>query len=104
MIFYISSPDKNIKAISKIEKIVGAHLDVLWDEVKERASVTHEEFMEYFKGKDHGYAIYFSQTEQLKNPIKLESIKEIIPGFRAPQSFRYFSQTEMSNVLSMATA
>ncbi len=57
--------------------------------------------MEYFEGKEHGYAIYFSKIEKLENPIKLENIKEIVPGFTAPQSFRYFSQAEMLNVLSI---
>ncbi len=101
LIFYISSPDKNIKAISKINKIINARLDLLWETVKDDASVTHEEFMEYFEGKEHGYAIYFSKIEKLENPIKLENIKEIVPGFTAPQSFRYFSQAEMLNVLSI---
>jgi len=102
LLFYISSPDKNLGAISKIKKITTARLDLLWKEVKDNASVTHEEFMDYFKGRDSGYAIYFSKIKKFNNPIELENIREIIPGFTAPQSFRYFSNHELSTVLSVA--
>ena len=99
LLFYISSPDKNLGAISKIKKITTARLDILWEEVKDNASVTHEEFMDYFEGRDSGYAIYFSEIQKFHNPIELASIKELIPGFTAPQSFRYFSPNELSTVL-----
>ena len=102
LLFYISSPEKNLRAIAKIQKITASKLDTLWDEVKDKASVTHEEFLTYFKGKESGYAIYFSKIEKFDNPIELNSIRELIPGFTAPQSFRYFSANELATILSIS--
>lgn len=99
ILFYISSPEKKIGAISKIKKVTTASIDELWKEVEACAAVTHEEFTAYFEGIDSGYAIYFSEITKLPTPIELDLIKEIIPGFTAPQSYRYFSPAELSNVL-----
>ncbi len=101
LLFYISSPDKHLGAIAKIQKITASKLDLLWEEVKDKASVTHEEFLIYFEGKDSGYAIYFSKLEKFDNPIELKYIRELIPGFTAPQSFRYFSPHELKTILSV---
>lgn len=102
ILFYISSPEKNISAMSKILKVTSASIDTLWEEVGACAAVTYEEFIEYFDGVESGYAIYFSEIQKLQNPIGLDLIRKIIPGFTAPQSFRYFSPTELSNVLAAA--
>lgn len=99
LLFYISSPDKSLRAISKIKKVTSAPLDILWEEVKNNASVSHEEFRDYFKGTDLGHAIYFSTIQKFQNPIELVTIKELIPGFTAPQGFRYFSSQELATVL-----
>ena len=102
LLFYISSPDKSLGAIAKIQKITNSSLDILWEEVKEKASVTHEEFLNYFEGKESGYAIYFSNIEKFHNPIELTNIQKLIPGFTAPQTFRYFSANELTTILSVS--
>lgn len=102
ILFYISSPEKKIGALSKIKRITDAKVDELWQEVKADAAVTQAEYIEYFEGVDTGYAIHFSEIKKFTDPIELNHIKEIIPGFTAPQSYRYFSPTELSNVLAAA--
>lgn len=100
LLFYISSPDKRLGAISKIKKITTAPLDTLWEEVRDSASLTYDEFMDYFKGVETGYAIYFSKFQKFHTPIKLDNIRKLIPGFTAPQSYRYFSPKELSILMS----
>lgn len=99
IIIYISSPMKEIRAISIVESISCDKPDNLWKEVKAKAGVTRSEYEDYFNGAKVGVAIYIKEVRELAFPIALSSLRKIWPNFRPPQSYRYVSEDEVSEML-----
>jgi predicted transcriptional regulator len=57
----------------------------LWDATKDYAGISHDRFMEYFSGRDIGYAIEIGTVNQFDKPLSLANDFGVTP----PQSFVY---------------
>ncbi len=101
IVIYMSSPTKEIRAISVVGNIFCAKPDKLWHEVKDMAGVTRNEFEDYFNGAKVGVAIYIKEVKELSFPIALSSLRKIWPNFRPPQSYRYVSEQQVSEILEL---
>lgn len=85
---YSSSPVKRIVGAFAIESIIDDNPEKLWNKCKEFAGITKEEFFNYFKEKNKGFAIKIGVVEVF-DPI---NPKEFIPDFIPPQSFCYLHE------------
>ncbi|MEN4018225.1 MAG: hypothetical protein PQ975_06900 [Methanobacterium sp.] len=91
---YSTSPVKKIVGFFKIEKIIEDHPENLWENFKEYSGIAEDEFFDYFRNKEKGYAIEINEFEIFNDPIDPASI---IPNFVAPQSFRYININELNS-------
>jgi len=82
---YSSSPVKRIVGAFTIKKLIEKHPEQLWNECKEFSGISEEEFFNYFRGRDRGFAIEIG-TVEVFDPI---NPKELFPDFVPPQSFCY---------------
>ncbi|MHB8066399.1 MAG: ASCH domain-containing protein [Desulfobaccales bacterium] len=101
IVIYISSPTKEIRAISVVESISCDKPEKLWQKVKHRAGVTRHEYEDYFNGAKAGVAIYIREVRALSSPIALSSLRKIWPNFKPPQSYRYVSEEEVCEILQL---
>jgi len=101
IVIYITSPKKEIRAISIVERIIFGKPEKLWKEAKDKAGVTRNEFEEYFNGAKAGVAIYIRNVQELSFPITLSTLRELWPNFMPPQSYRYISDREFSELLRL---
>lgn len=100
IVLYISSPTREVKAISVVESICCTNPDTLWQDVKDKAGVTRKEFNNYFQGARSAVAIYIKDVQELSSPIPLKLLRHLWPNFNPPQSYRYVSEIEVSELIN----
>jgi predicted transcriptional regulator len=83
---YSTSPIKKIIGIFKINNIIEDRPSALWDQLKDHAGISEDEFFDYFRNKEMGFALEIKEVERFKIPL---DPKIIIPNFIPPQSFCY---------------
>lgn len=91
---YASAPSKSIIGVFQVAEIITEPVNSLWRTVNAKALVTKEQFESYLYGISHAHAILIAHVLKLVNPISLDYLRLIWPGFRPPQSFRYLSPTD----------
>jgi len=89
VIIYASSKVKAIIGEFNVGKIYKKPIENLWNLVKDHAGITKEEFDNYFKKYDYGYAIEVLDPITYDNPISLETIREELnePKWNPPVSY-----------------
>ncbi|MCX6677486.1 MAG: ASCH domain-containing protein [Methanothrix sp.] len=83
---YSTSPIKKIIGLFKIDNIIEDSPRALWDQLKDHAGISEDEFFDYFRNKQMGFALEIKEVERFENPL---DPKIIFPNFVPPQSFCY---------------
>lgn len=95
IVVYSSAPTKAIVAVATVKATVCHRMTKLWAISRELGGgLTRAELHQYFSNRDSGYAILLDEVYALPQPISPASF---IQDFRAPQSFRYLSATELDS-------
>ena len=94
-LIYATSPRKELAAFVRIESVTHEPLSLLWQAVRNFASVSRAEFDAYFQGLDSGTALHLKQIEPLPRTISLDRLREVWQGFHPPQGYRYISRNEL---------
>ena len=85
VIVYASAPISKIIGEFEIGSVLHDDLCSLWNTTNEFSGISKEYYLDYFKGKESGYAIAVKNAEKYDLPI---CIKESY-GLTPPQSFAY---------------
>ncbi|WP_375492629.1 hypothetical protein [uncultured Nostoc sp.] len=108
VLVYVSSPEKalvgsfEVKYITQIEiKKFPKDLNEFWNQVKNIAGITSKEFQSYYDGASVIVGIFVKNIKTLPDPIELTQLREKIPEFRPPQSYRYLKESEFKMFESM---
>jgi len=88
---YSSSPVKKIVGYFKLGEIIEDHPKMLWDKLSGVSGLNKEEFLDYFKNKEIGYALKITDLKRFKIP---ENPNYLIKNFHPPQSFCYVDITQ----------
>jgi len=83
---YSTSPIKKIVGAFMINNIIEDSPCALWSQLKDGAGIAEEEFFDYFKNKEIGFALEIADVEKFETPM---DPKIIFPDFVPPQSFCY---------------
>jgi len=71
----------------------------LWEAHSEQTGVTEEIFQTYFQGCELGVAIKVTKPRRFGVPVSLAALRNGMPGFTPPQSFRYLTKGEVRDLL-----
>lgn len=85
VIVYASAPISKVIGEFEIDSVIHEELESLWDITSEYSGITEDYYMQYFSGKQSGYAIAVGNAEKYDTPL---CIKETF-GLNPPQSFAY---------------
>lgn len=83
---YSSSPVKKIVASFEIARIIADSPQKLWDKCQKYGGIPQNDFFEYYKNSDIGYAIEITNLETFSEPFDPYKLKK---DFRPPQSYCY---------------
>jgi len=84
ILVYSSGVEKKLSGVIIHGKVRRGDPKVIWDETKESAGITEDEFFSYFHNRTVAYAIEIERYIEFSLPIDITS-REIRP----PQSFSY---------------
>jgi predicted transcriptional regulator len=100
VILYVSTPIKAIVGGFRISHILEDDLETLWHKVKRKAGITQEQFDTYYAGVETGYGIFIESVWKYEEPHTLDTLRDSISNFSAPQNFRYLN-TDQVNTLNL---
>jgi len=97
LLIYVTSPVKELWGICKIDEIISNNPMDLWDEIGDKTGISKKEYSAYYKKSNNAYGIKLKDIKNfLDNPIKLTLLKDLIPGFAPPQTYRYIDKNIMN--------
>lgn len=97
LLIYVTSPVKELWGFCKIDEIISNNPMDLWDEIGDKTGISKKEYRAYYKESNNAYGIKLKDIENfLESPIKLDLLKDLIPGFTPPQTYRYIDSNIMS--------
>jgi predicted transcriptional regulator len=90
ILIYVTAPVKELWGIYKIENIIKENPNDLWKNHGKQTGLKKHEFYDYFKDNVKAFGIQLQQVgNPLISPIKLDSLRSLIPGFTPPQTYSY---------------
>ncbi len=94
VLIYASSPTKSLVGAFKVDAILEASISELWDQVKNHAGISYEDYLNYYRGSSIGVGIFFTDIWVFQEPIPLNHLQQQ-SDFLPPQSFRYANTLEL---------
>lgn len=90
---YASTPSQKIVGVVEVESVLLASAQTLWTLNGRRGGgLTKTELRNYFSGKRVGYAVLLGRVLRPPAPVEPSAFMQ---EFRAPQSFRYLTDSEV---------
>jgi len=83
---YSTAPIKKIIGVFKVNNIIKDRPSALWDQLRDDAGISEDEFFNYFKNKEMGFALEIKDVKRFEKPL---NSKSLFPNFVPPQSFSY---------------
>jgi predicted transcriptional regulator len=106
VLVYVTSPQQILVASLEVERVITENLPQnkknFWEQVKDKAGITYQDFQRYYQGASLGVAIFFNNKNIFNNPIKLTTLKKKLPAINPPQSYRYITDHEFKVITKLA--
>ncbi|CAC5345733.1 MULTISPECIES: ASCH domain-containing protein [Planktothrix] len=106
VLVYVTSPQQNLVASLEVERVITENLPqkkkYFWEQVKDKAGITDQDFKQYYQGASLGVAIFFSSINIFDKPIELTTLKKKLPTINPPQSYRYITDYEFKVITNLA--
>lgn len=92
VLIYVTSPVFEIWGTCKIEEIVKDDINIFWEKFGNKTGVSLKEFNKYYENKNNAFGIKLKDIKKYsKNNLSLYKLREIIPGFSPPQTYKYLN-------------
>lgn len=99
-IIYASAPAKVVLGYGKIKRIILCTPQEMWDNYYTRLGIKEQDFLMYYDSSNKSVGIEFEMIKSI-NPISLDVLRRIAPGFHPPQIYRYVTNEQIRKVLIM---
>ena len=91
---YVTSPVMQLRGVFRAGQVWRDSPEEIWDMVSELAKLEKRDFDEYFKGRSIAYALEIKEVHEYSEPISLAKLRNQLPHFVVPQSWRYVRPIE----------
>ncbi len=88
---YATSPVQAIIGTFTCGTVIEGSPTKLWRDYADTSEITRAHFRDYFNGNGKGYAIEVTDPRAWTSPLILDDLRDLIPGFHPPQSYRFLS-------------
>ena len=90
MLIYVTFPIMEVLGICTIEKFITDSPKEFWQKHGNLTGISKEEFYNYYKDNSKAFGIQIKNIKKIVNSsLTLEKLRNIIPGFQPPQTYRY---------------
>jgi predicted transcriptional regulator len=90
VIIYCTSPVKAIVGVAKVQSVISHTPQQMWKLHSKRLGIERSDYFNYYEHVDKAIGIVLSDVERLSYEICLSHIKEQLPKFSPPQTYKYF--------------
>lgn len=100
VLVYVSSPTKALVGLFEVENIIQEKIELqqdiknYWNLVYEKAGISSQDFEKYYQGASFFVGIFLRNPKKFDVSVNLENLRQQIPEFTPPQSYRYLKQQE----------
>jgi predicted transcriptional regulator len=89
---YASSPRCQLQGKCILNHVIENSPPLLiWSQVHQHCAITYQEFVSYYQGATTGYGLYLTSVIEFPKPINLSTLRQQIPQFHPPQTYRYLN-------------
>lgn len=100
ILIYCTVPVKAVVGFCRVESILKMSPSELWSQHRQHLGIDRKRYQDYYENHNVAVGIVLTDICRFDRMITLESIKEDIPNFSPPQTFRYFEWAKLpSNLL-----
>ncbi len=92
---YVSSPTMALRGGFRVGDFWTGTPQQIWSMVENLAQVKKQDFDSYFEGKTVAYAFEITKVWEVQKPVPLSELRNEIPNFTVPQSWRYVREDEL---------
>jgi predicted transcriptional regulator len=93
ILIYVTAPIKELWGVYKIQNIIKENPNTLWENFGKQTGITKQEYNDYYKENKNAFGLQLKEVKNLfKHSIKLNSLKNLIPGFMPPQTYSYIDK------------
>jgi predicted transcriptional regulator len=90
VIIYCTSPVKAIVGIAQVQEIVTHSPLRMWKLYSKKLGIEKRDYEAYYKDSERAIGIVLSDVKKLSYSICLSLIREQLPSFTPPQTYKYF--------------
>ena len=100
VLIYASSPEMMLVGGATVDEVIVSTPGELWHQVGHRTGVSYTTLQTYFEGAKIACGIALKNVWSLQDPLSLTELRQRLPGFRPPQSYRFFEKREIAQMLA----
>lgn len=101
IIVYETSPQKAIIGLVEVECVLEDSPSNLWKNVRRKACISYQKYLEYYKNSSLGVAIFLKRAHRFEEPLYLSTLRMHWKGFHPPQCYKYLTLKELNLVENM---
>ncbi|AUP79900.1 ASCH domain-containing protein [Flavivirga eckloniae] len=104
IIIYNTMPEKAVVGICKIKEVIDSTPKEIWNNYSEILGIDEKRYFDYYLGREKAIGLKIDCFRRFKDKITLKEIKDFIPDFSPPQTFKYFSRTTIMDSYKWANS
>ncbi|MDR3290685.1 MAG: hypothetical protein LBT10_00905 [Methanobrevibacter sp.] len=78
VVIYSTSPEKKIIGYFISNEIIEDRPENLWDDLSDQSGLNEENFFNYFKEKETGFALKIDDLKVFQNPVNTDDLDDFI--------------------------
>jgi predicted transcriptional regulator len=90
VIIYCTSPVKAIVGVAQVDELICHTPQQMWKLHSKKLGIDRKDYFDYYVDSDKAIGIVLSQVKKLSYGICLNIIKQHLPRFTPPQTYKYF--------------
>ena len=88
--------------IVRASEVIVATPEELWGQVENDCGVGKDEYRRYYEGSSRAVGLRLETPLSFSNPVSLDHLRNLWPGFQPPRSFAYLSDEQIQEVWGYA--
>ena len=98
LIVYSTYPEMAILGVCRIKEVIIYSPEQMWELHSQALGIDQRRFFEYYSGARSAVGIVLENTRRFKVKITLDNLKQQLPNFSPPQTFKYYERKVISNL------
>ena len=91
---YVSSPAKEVRGAFRVNRVINAPPEEIWQKTSKVAGIDKSSFDAYFLNHEIAYALKITNIRKFDSPVNVEVLRRKFDKFVIPQSWRYLKSEE----------